>query len=102
MADPDMTKTRYDCLMEIAFERESQDNKWGEQNHHPVYWIAVIAEEHGEAAKKAIEFKFENYREELVHLAAVTLAAIESLDRDKWPRSESEPQGKAVDVPIDG
>jgi len=84
-------------LAHVARERSRQDAKWGPQNHSPVEWIAILTEEVGEAAKEAVEIHFakqfpqhypddlermERYRAELVQVAAVAVAAIESLDRN--------------------
>ena len=69
-------------LDEIKSERRRQDEKWGEQNHEPLYWISILVEEVGEAAKEVLENKYSNYRKELVQCAAVCVAAIESLDRN--------------------
>ena len=68
-------------LCEIANERQNQDNKWGEQNHHVLFWMSVLGEEYGEACKSAIEGDVLSCRTELVQVAAVAVAAIESLDR---------------------
>lgn len=80
--------------MEIIFndikdERERQDKKWGEQNHAPIEWCAILGEEVGEVNKAALEDHFshgkmnlKNYREELIQVAAVAIAMIECLDRN--------------------
>jgi len=86
-------------LSEVVAERISQDIRWGEQNHNPVYWIAVVTEEIGEAAKAAVQFDWKQYRKELIHTAAVAVNAVESFDRGKWPVSKTGAQSKAVDVP---
>ncbi len=79
-------------LEEIAKERKRQDEKWGEQNHSPIEWIAILTEEVGEISKEALEFHFKhkkpkkslaNYRKELIQTAAVTVAMLESLDRNE-------------------
>lgn len=83
---------------EVMHERMLQDNKWGEQNHDPFTWLAILGEEVGEANEAALDAnnwrtpepsKFHlsmlsKYREELVQVAAVAVAMIECLDRDKW------------------
>ncbi len=69
----------------MLYERKRQDGKWGEQNHHPLKWLAILAEEFGEASKAWLEGEGVKYRDELVHVAAVALAAIESFDRQKCP-----------------
>jgi len=72
-------------LEEIIDERHSQDRKWGEQNHEPLYWLAILMEELGEAAQIVIDdlagITAGNYRAELVQVAAVAVSAIESWDR---------------------
>ena len=68
----------------IKTERLRQDNKWGEQNHHPEKWMNILMEEVGEASKAILEQDFEQYRKELIEVAAVAVAAIESYHRDLW------------------
>ena len=75
---------------EIALERIRQESKWGEQNHHPMIWLSILGEEYGEACEAANEAYFPgklngewgNYREELIQVAAVAIAMVESLDRE--------------------
>lgn len=87
--------SRLDLILdEIGAERARQDAKWGEQNHEPHRWLSILMEEVGEAAQAANDswdhrktlteqaYKQECYREELVQVAAVTIAMIESLDRN--------------------
>lgn len=71
------------ALADVAAERRHQDTKWGEQNHTGLYWLAILTEEVGEVAKALITDNAgaAEYRAELVHVAAVAVAAIESLDR---------------------
>lgn len=85
-----------EVLDSVMLERKSQDRQWGEQNHLPIEWIAIIGEEFGEAAQQAVKANYtygarETYhrallREELLQLAAVTVAAIESHDREDEKR----------------
>lgn len=75
-------------LEEIAKERNRQDEKWGEQNHSPADYLTILGEEVGEANKAALEAKFagkpwDDYRKELVQVAAVAVAMIECFDRNK-------------------
>ena len=74
-------------LHEIRDERFDQDKKWGEQNHSPADWLMIIGEEIGEVNKAALEAKFgketlDNYRTELIQVAAVAVAMIECYDRN--------------------
>lgn len=81
---------REDVFNEINQERIKQDLKWGEQNHAPADWLMILGEEVGEVNKAALEAKFgsstlREYREELVQVAAVTVAMIECFDRNHLP-----------------
>ncbi|MEO0727957.1 MAG: hypothetical protein AAFZ63_25650 [Bacteroidota bacterium] len=93
----------YIC-MEVAQERIKQHDKWGEQNHNLTTWIAILAEEQGEASREAVDYCCDNpppkeerlespktiqynrlmrYRNELIQTAAVAVQMIESLDRNE-------------------
>ncbi len=82
-----------EILEAIKQERMLQDEKWGEQNHKPIEWVAILTEEVGEVSKEALENHFSkyykdtnklaNYRKELIQVAAVAIAMIESLDRNQ-------------------
>lgn len=76
-------------LAEILKERGRQDDKWGEQNHDPFLWMAILAEEVGELAQAVLQAKFggktlADARKEAIQVAAVAVAIIECLDRGKW------------------
>lgn len=68
---------------EIKSERWRQEEKWGEENHHPPVYYSLLQEEAGEVAKAINEGNSKSYREELIHLAAVAVAMIESFDRKR-------------------
>jgi len=67
-------------LDEVKEHRDIQNRLWGEQNHVPHEWLAILVEEIGEVAKAIVEGT-DNYRTELLQVAAVAVAAIESWDR---------------------
>lgn len=76
----------YSILDEVFRERTEQVARWGQQNHSPLRWLPILAEECGEVAKEVAderiqEFNGENYRRELIQTAAVAVAAIEAWDR---------------------
>lgn len=98
-----MSMTTAYILEEVAAERARQDSRWGQQNHppgaDPIYktdetsarvafdvaqrhrkltWRHIAAEEFWEAFS---ELDCTKRRQELVQLAAVIVAAIESEDR---------------------
>ena len=78
-------------ICDILEERKRQDEKWGEQNHSPMEWLPILMEEVGEASKAALDFYFGNttsvcvddFRNEMVQVAAVAVAMIESFDRNE-------------------
>jgi NTP pyrophosphatase (non-canonical NTP hydrolase) len=79
------------ALYSVIEERLRQDNKWGEQNHDPYTYMAILMEELGEMAQAALQTQFggkhgglDHLREEAVQTAAVALAIVECLDRGKW------------------
>jgi hypothetical protein len=74
------------ALSNVLNERARQIDLWGEQNHGPWVWLPILTEEVGEVAKELADarlsdFRRSAYRNELVHVAAVAVAAIEALDR---------------------
>ena len=90
-------------LDEVRQERNNQFDKWGDQEHSPIEWLAILGEEVGEANKHGLEGHFlyppdgnytegmtkedvrayhlSKYRKELIQVAAVAVAMVESLDR---------------------
>lgn len=79
------------ALEDVLKEREKQEKKWGEQNHNPYIYYAILGEEFGELGQSILQTQFggehggwENVRKEAIHTAAVALAVIECLDRNKW------------------
>lgn len=89
----------------IIAERNRQEKKWGEQNHDPFTYLAILTEEVGEFSQQALWLRFSKesehnpgagtYQEYVEHLrgemkkeavqvAAVAMAIVECLERDKW------------------
>lgn len=79
-------------LDEVMAERERQEHTWGEQNHDPQDYFAILSEEVGEVAKEVVEWRWAKddkerkgrivlMRHELVQVAAVAVAMIEAIDR---------------------
>ena len=63
----------------ISKERDRQDAKWGEQNHGDLFWLGILSEEVGEAARDIIEDA--KVKRELVEVAAVAVAWLEAIER---------------------
>jgi len=74
-------EANYNALSLVKAERARQDAKWGEQNHGPDTWIRILGEEYGEVCKAVNESDLREYRNELIQVAAVAVAAVECLDR---------------------
>ena len=77
-------------LLQVADERKRQEDKWGQQNHDPFTYLAILGEEFGEACQVAVQATMEpdknttwdDYRDELIQIAAVAVAMVECLDRN--------------------
>jgi len=76
------------AINEIIAERARQDEKWGEQNHHPLMWFSIIGEEYGEMCHAYNEFTFdddfnhlEDMQKEAIQIAACCVAMIECIQR---------------------
>lgn len=86
-------KPKVSVIEEVVAERTYQDKKWGEQNHDPQDYFAILSEEVGEVAKEVVEWRFNHeslrkgrlafLRKELIQVAAVAVAMIEAIDRRK-------------------
>jgi NTP pyrophosphatase (non-canonical NTP hydrolase) len=72
-------------ICDILLERERQVEKHGKgaDIHTPERWLVILLEEVGEVSTAILEKDPNNYREELTHVAAVALAAIENYDSTK-------------------
>jgi NTP pyrophosphatase (non-canonical NTP hydrolase) len=74
-------------LVEVLAERKAQEQKWGQQNHPVANYYLILLEEVGEVAKAVLEENFgqgilKDARAELIQVAAVAVAMIESIDRN--------------------
>jgi len=84
---------------EIFVERLKQNDEWGERNHTPLKWLAILGEEFGEACKGELELDDEGFRKELIQVAAVAVAAIESGDRRQMQVAIDEAQKAIQEAP---
>ena len=100
-----ISTTTTHVLEAVAQERARQDGLWGEQNHESGLWALILGEEFGEACKSSLQVRFdmtwadtgmteEEYRDilvkhlrsELIQVAAVSVAWVEAIDREKEAR----------------
>jgi hypothetical protein len=97
-------------LKDILDECIRQYEKWGEQNHPPCEWIAILGEEFGEAARQALNVRFtpddanaavglKDLRCELIQCAAVAASAVACIDRKmgREPTAWGSPGHRAED-----
>jgi NTP pyrophosphatase (non-canonical NTP hydrolase) len=72
---------------DILGERRAQDERWGDQSHHPdLTWFAILTEEVGEVAQSILHDEFGGkaagtLRAELVQVVTVGVAWLEAIDR---------------------
>jgi hypothetical protein len=74
-------------------ERIRQDTMWGEQNHVPPLWVGILGEEYGELCEAVNETflkgaypergGYEKIKEEAIQVAAVAVALLECIERNK-------------------
>lgn len=68
-------------ILEIQCERHFQDKKWGVDRKLPIGdWMLILHEETGEACQSALQGNMDSFRAEMIQVAAVALAIIESHD----------------------
>lgn len=67
----------------IKEERIRQIDKWGDDHHTPEKYYTILGEEFGEIANAMLENDWENYRKELIQVAAVCVRMIQSFDKNK-------------------
>lgn len=84
------TPSQEKIIQDILDERCAQQKKHGKEAdaHPPELWLVILAEEFGEVSKAVLNHDVNNYREELIQVAAVAMAAVENLDRDIRGRHE--------------
>ena len=73
-------------LEAIRLERLRQDEIWGpEQDHDSGTWLAILTEEVGEVSKSLLSMKdpAKLTEKELVEVAAVSVAWLEAIDRNR-------------------
>lgn len=85
-----MRTNQENAIADVLEERERQEAKWGEQNHDPFTYLAILTEEVGEYAQACLDTRFggkdagyDKMLTEIIQTTAVALAMLECLDRDK-------------------
>ena len=71
----------------VQQELDRQTLLYGTQMHDPNFWYVILGEEVGEVARAIYDMKSKkvgsvaNYRDELIQVAAVAVAMLESFER---------------------
>lgn len=69
----------------IAAQRRYQREKWGNEHddtHYPQDWPLLLSVRVGRIADAALEGDMKTYKDQLIKLAAVAVAALETADRN--------------------
>jgi NTP pyrophosphatase (non-canonical NTP hydrolase) len=69
-------------IAEVLDERDRQDAEYGAppRDLKPTFFLPILGEEFGEICRAIVEGDSENYREELIQLAATAIAAVLEFD----------------------
>jgi hypothetical protein len=83
------------AVEDVLNERRRQDDQWGEQNHHPAYWLAILGKQVGQFGSAILNREWaainargraqNEMRDEAVQIAAVAFAIIECIDAGNMP-----------------
>lgn len=79
----DETITRRTALDDVSRERDRQDRKWGpllQREFGVEEMLPTLGEEFSEVCKAICEQKPDDLRTELIHVAAVAVAAVQWID----------------------
>jgi hypothetical protein len=86
-----VNEAQHRIVAEVIGERERQDAQWGGPEHDDRHlandWVAIIVRHLGLAADDAAATDPERFRRQLVRVAAVAVAALESFDRTRRPKA---------------
>jgi hypothetical protein len=74
-------RLREGVLEAVNKERDRQETKWDIHDHNSDHWLAILGKEFGEACKASLKNNMLEYKMELIQIAAVAVAAVESLLR---------------------
>ena len=86
---------QFEIIDEIIYERERQDQKWGEQDHDLATWCLILGEEVGEVNQAVLENRFatgkysiDDVKKELIQVAAVAVSMLESINRQQYKKAQ--------------
>lgn len=91
-----MSEGQLVAVDDVIEERGRQEDQWGDQNHHPAYWLAILGKQVGQFGSTVLDREWESpdhtgvsadmkMRHEAVQVAAVALKIIEVIDKGNMP-----------------
>jgi len=90
MAQENEAQVLIGILRDITKERRDQDRTWGgpenDDKHTGFDWVALITKQLGRAVDEAFVGNAPDYVFAMVRVAALAVAAIESVRRQSWAR----------------
>jgi hypothetical protein len=99
--EPEDAMGSKDILAEVAAERDRQDARWGGKGHDDALTMTefarLIADYAGWARVKAREGQLEEARLRFLQVAALAVAAVERVDRDRSGASAPAPAPRDID-----
>lgn len=109
MSNSEYAEGQARVIAAVNAERQRQDNKWGIQNHGPEHWYVILGEEVGEVARAIYEGDLAQASKELIEVAAVAVAFVQSLERNQGVKvqgdgvmpAEYKAQGVRVQIGFD-
>lgn len=90
-----MTTPQADVVEDVIMERVRQDSLFGQQNHHPAYWLALLGKQQGQLGEAVVDREWaadkvkamDKIRHEAVQMIAVGVAMVEAIDRGELPET---------------
>lgn len=83
----DADARRREILAQVHNEREAQDDKWGgadhDDRHKPGDWTRFIVRQLGAAEEGIDVHHWDEWRRQMVQVAALAVAALETIDRKR-------------------
>lgn len=90
-------------IAKVLNERIAQDQQWGgpdhDDTHTPTDWVAILSRHVGLSAMDAGQIDPAIWRRQMIRVAAVAIAALESFDRlNRPPQPDDKPLSEMTGV----
>ena len=89
------SREQHIAVEDALSERDRQDKMFGQQDHHPAYWLAILGKQVGQLGEAVVNREWaadpkrarDEMRAEAVQVVAVGLALIEAINRGELPET---------------